>query len=473
LPLLRFGPFELDTGARELRRRGLRVSVQPQPMTVLIALASRAGEVITRDELCARVWGGHTFVDFTRGLNFCVAQVRLALRDDASAPRFVETVPRRGYRFVAPVEVAAPAAPSTMDARAPARVPRHPTAWAAASAVGAALAVLVPLARGPLSPSSPPAVGPAYVRGLYHLRGGAAALPEATRWLERATREEPRSAEAFAALAAAYVDAAELATEDAAGMLARAEAAARAALARDPRHAGAHVSLAAAALYGRRDWAGGGQALRRAMALEPRSPRARRAWAAYRAALGDMDGALAAVEAAYRLDPVCVTLRGEVAWYRYAARRYADAAAQWRAGLGIGEPSGPHEGLFHVVLAAGRTREAAAEALTVMTLAGVPREAVDALARRPPAEVLPAFLSGAVAHLARDPRTAPERLAVLEAARGDGAAALALLGRACDRHAPALPRLLRDPAFDGLRGTAGFEAVRACVGLRPPSFSRG
>jgi len=98
---LRFGPFELDVRSGELRRNGTTVRLQPQPLKVLLLLAGRPGEVVTREEIQGAIWPAGTFVDFEQSLNFCVRQIRAALRDDANAPRYVETLPRRGYRWVA------------------------------------------------------------------------------------------------------------------------------------------------------------------------------------------------------------------------------------------------------------------------------------------------------------------------------------------------------------------------------------
>ena len=98
---LRFGPFELDVRSGELRRNGTTVRLQPQPLKVLLLLAGRPGEVVTREEIQAEIWPAGTFVDFEQSLNFCIRQIRAALRDDANAPRYVETLPRRGYRWVA------------------------------------------------------------------------------------------------------------------------------------------------------------------------------------------------------------------------------------------------------------------------------------------------------------------------------------------------------------------------------------
>src|SRR5499427_8685872 len=101
--ILRFGAFELRTASAELRLNGDPVKVPPQPLKVLELLARHSGEVLTRNEIREHVWCGDTFVDFEQGLNFCIRQIREALGDHADAPRFVETLPRRGYRFLMPV----------------------------------------------------------------------------------------------------------------------------------------------------------------------------------------------------------------------------------------------------------------------------------------------------------------------------------------------------------------------------------
>jgi DNA-binding winged helix-turn-helix (wHTH) protein/tetratricopeptide (TPR) repeat protein len=101
--ILRFDKFELDTGAGELRKSGDRIKLPPQPFRVLELLVRRRGEVLTRADIRERIWSD-SFVDFEQGLNFCIRQIREALGDTADAPRFIETLPRRGYRFLLPVE---------------------------------------------------------------------------------------------------------------------------------------------------------------------------------------------------------------------------------------------------------------------------------------------------------------------------------------------------------------------------------
>jgi DNA-binding winged helix-turn-helix (wHTH) protein/TolB-like protein len=104
-PTYRFGVFRFDAQTLELQREGQTVRLQRQPAQVLAMLVAHAGRLVTRDELCHAVWGTDTFVDFDRGLNFCVAQIRTALSDDANTPRYVRTVPKKGYEFVCPVEI--------------------------------------------------------------------------------------------------------------------------------------------------------------------------------------------------------------------------------------------------------------------------------------------------------------------------------------------------------------------------------
>src|SRR5580692_2102490 len=103
-----FDVFEVDLRAGELRKEGRRIKLQEQPFRVLSYLLERAGDVVTREELREKLWSADTFVDFDHGLNSAVARLRDALRDSADKPRFIETVAKRGYRFVAPLEVAPP-----------------------------------------------------------------------------------------------------------------------------------------------------------------------------------------------------------------------------------------------------------------------------------------------------------------------------------------------------------------------------
>src|SRR6476469_7349858 len=107
----KFGEFEADLRAAELRKRGHRLKVQLQPFQLLVALMERPNDVVTREELRLRLWPEDTFVDFDHGLNTAVAKLRETLGDSASSPKYVETIAKRGYRFLGNVEIVEETAP--------------------------------------------------------------------------------------------------------------------------------------------------------------------------------------------------------------------------------------------------------------------------------------------------------------------------------------------------------------------------
>src|SRR5664279_2026036 len=111
--VFRFGAFELNEATGELRKQGIRIKLHSQPFQVLVMLLERPSELVTREEMRQRLWGDDTIVDFDHGLNTAVNKLREALGDAASQPRHVETVPGKGYRFIAPVTVISYASGST------------------------------------------------------------------------------------------------------------------------------------------------------------------------------------------------------------------------------------------------------------------------------------------------------------------------------------------------------------------------
>src|SRR6202043_3606612 len=114
----RFGVFEVDLWAAELRKRGVRIKLQEQPFRILSLLLEHPGEVVSREELRKKLWHAHTFVDFDRSLNKAMTKLRCALADSAESPRYVETIPRHGYRFLAPVQTDPEGAEKSGDSRA-------------------------------------------------------------------------------------------------------------------------------------------------------------------------------------------------------------------------------------------------------------------------------------------------------------------------------------------------------------------
>ncbi len=162
---VRFGLFEFSPVSGELRRDGRPVKLQAQPARVLAVLVAAAGQVVSRDTLQREVWGPGTHVDFDRGLNFCIAQVRAALGDSAESPRFVATIPRQGYRFIAPVDLVdesrEPAKVET-ESLPPARRSRIPAVAVAALALLIGAAAAWPLLQRQAPPSDTVVVVPFY-----------------------------------------------------------------------------------------------------------------------------------------------------------------------------------------------------------------------------------------------------------------------------------------------------------------------
>ena len=147
--LFRFGVFEVDAATGELRKQGLRIRLQEQPSQLLLMLLDRAGEVVGREEICRNLWPPHTFVDFDQGLGAALRKLRQALSDDAETPRYIEPIPKRGFRFVAPVERISAVAqgastvpsfrgsepPNPVGSREPPATRRHLSYWWVLSAV--------------------------------------------------------------------------------------------------------------------------------------------------------------------------------------------------------------------------------------------------------------------------------------------------------------------------------------------------
>ena len=145
----RFGDFELHLDAYELRRAGAPVRLERQPMDLLILLVQQRGRLVTRAEIVDRIWGKDVFVDVETGVNTAVRKIRHALQDASDAPRFVETVPAKGYRFIAPVEPLnagpsiQPTAPIAGGATATARLERRPRQLITSAIAVAVTALLV------------------------------------------------------------------------------------------------------------------------------------------------------------------------------------------------------------------------------------------------------------------------------------------------------------------------------------------
>src|SRR5688572_1475012 len=260
--VVRFGVFEIDTQSGELHRRGLKVRLPDQSFQILKVLLSRPAEVVTREELRHALWTSDTFVDFEVGLNSAVRKLREALDDSPDNPRFVETLPRRGYRFIAPVNP--PAVDHSSEPEAPTHVPaltnRHvPARWIAAGVLLTATVVVfgVVYARGGLvgrraettvaavrALAVHPDAYEAYLKGIKTL--GSRRYEDfrtAILYFEEATAKQPDFAEAHAALAQAQIQLLHVGPLSPRETIPKAEAAARKAIELDSTLPIAHRAL--------------------------------------------------------------------------------------------------------------------------------------------------------------------------------------------------------------------------------------
>jgi TolB-like protein/tetratricopeptide (TPR) repeat protein len=495
---LRFGTFELDVRSRELRnlkerregvpgdsverREGVagdgaaRVRLQEQPFEILRLMLERPGDVVTRDELRQRLWPDGTFVDFEHSLNAAIKRLRAALGDDADHPSFIETVPRRGYRFIGSVPspgdhgaARGPASPrvrlvvlpfsnlsddsgqeyfsdglteeliaqlgplcrgqvgiiarwSSMffkgslqrareigealnaeyllegstrrdgsRVRITARLveaateahlwsetfDRTTSDWLSVQADVAGrvarslLRELVPAARAIVAPRDHPAAYQAYLKGRYHwARPGDAGLDEALRCFTDAVREAPDFAAALGALGRVRIASAEYYHELPRQALAAARDAAARALEIDPTVSEAHAVMGDVRRSVDGDWAAAEASYAEALSLNASNEQALRSYGLMLALEGRFTEALACVDRARELDPMCLATNTAASWTRYVSGDYEAAIVYCRHTLEMDpEFINTHRVLAAAQLQAGRHEEAAAQLELALTFA--------------------------------------------------------------------------------------------------------
>jgi len=463
----RFGAFELDASG-ELRRSGRQIKLQQQPFKVLLSLVQRQGEVVTREELRALLWAEGTHVEFERGLNFAVSRVRDALGDNARAPRFVETLPRRGYRFLAPVEELGDAAPRPMPALSippPPPPPRRSYRPVLAAAAVLLLATAMQAGR-PRAPLDPEALR-------FYEEARSLCGPDGWRRSIRLYAEAARRARSFPAawvgMARSYVKLTEHGALRPRQAFPQARAAALEALRRGE-SAEARVLLATVLLeYDRRPELAAAE-LDKAEALLLDGPNREAApvlarVARLRSYMGDDRAALEAARHAEALDPGDEDVVMELAACLQRAGELVEAARVWR-GVAAALPQAAHQALFWIQRERGLHEEALSHAREVMRAAGVPEDAVAAVMAAGPAEGAHMYLRGSIRFLtgrADYELVEPERLALLHAALGDAEDALRLLQEGAEGRSPMLLGALRDPNFAPLRGDPRWRALHAAT----------
>lgn len=479
----RFGVFQLDLAAGELWKSGRRVRLGGQPLKALALLVSRAGEVVTRDDLRRHLWPEGVYVEFDASLNFSVRQLRAALGDDARTPRFIETLPRRGYRFLAPVERVQDAAAAPAEAAEAPAPPRPARSRARVAAAAAITALLLLRSGGPvLSAHSRTTAAPAalaeFQRGLDDYEHGSDGQRRSVRRFQAAVRIDPRFAEAHYALADTYFTLGERGVLAAGAALPAARAAAERAAALEEAPM-TRLILATVRYTYDFDWDGAAAEFERALALAPDSDVILAAYARFLSARGRDAEAVRAIDRAEALAPNCDLVAHESGWIRLRARRFDEAVRKFGDAIRLGPPGGwdasawARDNTLAVLFAHARRGDwvaAAQDARAIRRLSGVPEERLRALDALPPRESVQRLLRASVGFMSRHAEqepVPPVRLAQLNAALGEREAALDWLERAAGAHDPTLAWSLRDPVFDALRDSVRFRRLARRAGLLP------
>lgn len=373
--ILRFGVFQLSLAARELRKHGVRVRLPGQPFSILSMLLEKPGDIVTREEMRQRLWSSDTFVDFEHSLNSAIKKLRGALGDSPENSRYIETVPRLGYRFIAPVEQVSETANVNVDASVVAE--RSAKSVAAVDAAGklawrvllgvAFLLMVVPGAyfawsrfrshpqpqskvageihapngRESSGSNSRPVLSPKsteardlYLKGMHFWnKRTVAGFQQAIECFQQATTIDPNYALAYAGLANSYTLLTAYSPASSTLYMPQARAAALRALELDQGSAEAHTALALILQNEDWDWQTSEKEYRRAIELNPDYPTAHHWYAEHLMWLGRFDEALKESERALQLDPLSLIIATDHGAILYFSRQYDRAIEQFRSVL--------------------------------------------------------------------------------------------------------------------------------------------
>jgi DNA-binding winged helix-turn-helix (wHTH) protein/Tfp pilus assembly protein PilF len=508
----RFGLFEADFERRVLTKSGTRVRLQDQPFQVLALLLERPYEIVSREEIQQRLWPADTFVAFDDGLNTAIKKLRLALGDSADNPRFIETVPRRGYRFLA--------APSFVEGKASEQAAERGSAEQAAEESGRSEPVpAVDAARAGIqawrvagllciagllvagvvitgkeiatrrasgrNAGAIPAVEAGRIsqrelnlqardeylqaKKFWKLRT-AEALAQAVDHFNLAIEHDPGYAAAYAGLANCYVVMPMLSTVPADDSYQKARQAAEKALALDASVAEAHLAAAEVKLYLDWNFPGAEIEFRQALELDSNDAQAHQWYAEFLSLMGRHREAISEIQVAQHLDPISMIIHHQAGQIYQNARMYREAFMEYRRALMIEPGFGPTYAAMMVAFRrVGRYPEcveAERQADRYWDPGGA--SAAD-LKRVADASVRgkQAYLRAALEFNKKHPSTAYN--AALDYVQlGENDQALHWLQISLEARQPQIINLLNDPEFDHIRGDARFQEIVKKVGLKAP-----
>jgi DNA-binding winged helix-turn-helix (wHTH) protein/tetratricopeptide (TPR) repeat protein len=487
-PTFRFGSFELNIGARLLQRNGLRIRLAEKPFRLLATLVSRAGETVTRDELRAALWPSNLHLNFEHGLDNAINKVRTALGDNAENPRFIATVPKIGYRFIASVEVESSPHPTEKPAIGKAfgihgslGLPLNRSRRMFLSFLASVLAgVLVFTGQSMLRQYNVSSeirrlqsrkAGEAYALGVYFQSlVGEQAVFKSREYLRQAINLDPMFADAYAKLALTEQFIGDEYSPTPTSDYQNATVHARRALDLDGSLADAHVALGNVKLRGDWDWGAARQEYQTALKLNPNSAVAYAAYAEYLSATAQKGESLTAIARAHALNPFSTRIRYQQALLSYFARDYEQTIDQLTS-LVHELPTYPdaRKSLSDVYARVGKWERAAQELVAWLKLIQVDedeiRSAQDILRRQGFRAFWRRHSRSEDCPRSPDDYGMPFNRAVYSALVDDTEPAIMWLHVAYRQHDNRLLDLKVDPEFDALRSDPRFGAVLKSLGL--------
>ncbi len=472
-----FGPFELDLADRTLTKDGVEIPLQDLPHRLLAVLAQQAPALVTRQELREALWPPDTHLDVDASLNTAVARVREALGDTPGNPRYVATVPRRGYKLVAPVEAVEPAEPvETVDRET------VPPSWRGAkvalviAGVAGSLAVGGWLLRNvePDPASNPPGETSATAAAREHLliarhyedRRSREGLEKAIAEFQSSLALDPTSAQAYSGLASSYVLLGVYDYWRPRDAFVPAETMAQRALELDPESGEAHLAMGLVKVAAKWDWQAAQAELERARELAPGSVEILHWQAVFFSATGRHEEAVASAEAALVIDPTSSVLNTALAWRLFEARRGDEAIVQSHRALDLApDYYDAWDNHKWIQLTLGGETEAVEAWARSETLEGRDGGAIDRGYRKYGLEGLHrASIRSQLDRVAIGRYHSPYDLVLEYAALGEVESAMLWLEKSFVERETDLVTMAVDPRLDVLRGEPRFQAIVVAVG---------
>jgi DNA-binding winged helix-turn-helix (wHTH) protein/Tfp pilus assembly protein PilF len=502
---VRFGVYEADLRSGELRKNGAKVRIQEMPFRALTVLLSRPGDVISREELRQALWPEGVFVDFEQGISSAVRRLRDALGDSADNPVFIETLERRGYRWIAPLHLPEPVSPAieseSEDVRKEAAKEKNALPPPPRHSVWRKLIFALPIAAllfvawtfrpanrsasaGAKSRTAASAISSHKAANReaedYYLKGRffwnkrtPESLNQAVDSFTQAIVHDPNYADAYVGLADCYNLLREYTAMPANEAFSRALAAAKKAVELDDHSSQAHASLAFVSFFGMWDAATADAEFRRALELDPNNATAHHWYATYLEAVRRFDESLREIDRAQALDPNSSSILADKGMLLWRAGRHDDALRLLRQ-LEQAEPDSvsPHRYLKFAYLETGEYPSYLAEIKTEARL--LHNDSLSAIADA--AEK--GFAAGGVRGMLEGQlgqqkkayaqgRLSPFFVAESSAQLGHTQEALQYLQACSDQREEGIVNIATDPAFNNLHSLPAFQQLLAKVGLPP------